>query len=188
MTGSWQNVFACEPPQQGWQDHTYWSLVETVRTPDGPCQKTLCCLGELNSSAQARWLTTVEVFNEQGEARQLKLFPSHVAPPADAPGQRNGPQDRKVTATPAGSRRAAMDRRSAGHARQNHPPITRRQLPAGADCTTCPSNTRRSPLRKPPRRDALSLHRAWYSRLNIDNLFFISWRKQLWLTIPVPAG
>ena len=64
---------------------TYWSLVETVRTPDGPRQKTLCYLGELNSSAQARRLTTVEVFNEQGEAHQLKLFPSHVAPPADDP-------------------------------------------------------------------------------------------------------
>jgi len=63
----------------------YWSLVETVRRPDGPRQKTLCYLGELNSSAQARWLTTVEVFNEQGEAQQLKLFPSHVAPPADDP-------------------------------------------------------------------------------------------------------
>jgi len=67
------------------KDHTYWSLVETVRTPDGPRQKTLCYLGELNSSAQARWLTTVEVFNEEGETRQLKLFPSHVEPPPDDP-------------------------------------------------------------------------------------------------------
>ena len=56
-----------------------------MRTPDGPRQKTLCYLGELNSSAQARWLTTVEVFNDQGEARQLKLFPSHVAPAEDDP-------------------------------------------------------------------------------------------------------
>jgi transposase len=67
------------------KDHTYWSLVETVRTPDGPRQRTLCYLGELNSSAQTRWLRTVEVFNEQGEAQQLKLFPSHVAPPPDDP-------------------------------------------------------------------------------------------------------
>jgi len=67
------------------KDHTYWSLVETVRTPNGPRQKTLCYLGELNSSAQARWLKTVEVFNEQGEAQQLKLFPSHVETPADDP-------------------------------------------------------------------------------------------------------
>ena len=67
------------------KDHTYWSLVETVRTADGPRQKTLCYLGELNGSAQARWLRTVEVFNEQGEAQQLKLFPSHVEPPADDP-------------------------------------------------------------------------------------------------------
>jgi len=67
------------------KDHSYWSLVETVRTPDGPRQKTLCYLGELNNSAQARWLRTVEVFNDQGEAQQLKLFPSHVAPPPDDP-------------------------------------------------------------------------------------------------------
>jgi len=67
------------------KDHTYWSLVETVRTPDGPRQKTLCYLGELNSSAQARWLRTVEVFNDQGEARQLKLFPSHLAPAENDP-------------------------------------------------------------------------------------------------------
>ena len=67
------------------KDHTYWSLVETVRTPDGPRQKTLCYLGELNSSTQSRWLRTVEVFNEQGEAQQLKLFPSHVEPLADDP-------------------------------------------------------------------------------------------------------
>jgi transposase len=67
------------------KDHIYWSLVETARTPDGPRQKTICYLGELNSSAQARWLKTTEVFNDQGDAQQLKLFPSHVAPPADDP-------------------------------------------------------------------------------------------------------
>src|SRR5712664_953452 len=67
------------------KDHAYWSLVETVRTSSGPRQRTLCYLGELNSSAQARWLKTIEVFNEQGEAQQLKLFPSQVEPPADDP-------------------------------------------------------------------------------------------------------
>ena len=65
------------------KDHTYWSLVETVRTPDGPRQRTLCYLGELNGSAQARWLRTIEVFNEQGEAEQLQLFPSQVESPDD---------------------------------------------------------------------------------------------------------
>jgi transposase len=67
------------------KDHSYWSLVETVRTPDGPRQRTLCYLGELNSSAQTRWLKTIEVFNEQGEAQQLKLFPAQVEPPRDDP-------------------------------------------------------------------------------------------------------
>jgi hypothetical protein len=45
----------------------------------------LCFLGELNSGAQARWLKTIEVFNEQGEGQQLKLFPADVEPPADDP-------------------------------------------------------------------------------------------------------
>src|SRR2546428_13698765 len=58
------------------KDHSYWSLVETVRTADGPRQRTLCYLGELNGSAQARGLEAVEVFNEQGVSHHLKLFPS----------------------------------------------------------------------------------------------------------------
>src|SRR5713226_7767631 len=71
--------------QKDGKEHRYWSLVETVRTPDGPRQRTLCYLGELNSSTRARWQKTVEVFNEQGESRQLKLFPSDVEPPANDP-------------------------------------------------------------------------------------------------------
>jgi transposase len=59
--------------------------VETVRTPEGPRQRTLCYLGELNTSAQARWQKTIAVFNEQGESRQLKLFPSEVEPPENDP-------------------------------------------------------------------------------------------------------
>ena len=65
--------------------HSYWSLVETVRTADGPRQRRLSYLGELNDSTQARWLKTIEVFNAQGESQQLKLFPSGVEPPEDDP-------------------------------------------------------------------------------------------------------
>src|SRR3984885_9982370 len=65
--------------------HNYWSLVETVRTAGGPRHKTLCYPGEVNTSAQPRWLKTIEVFNEQGERQQLKLFPAEVEPPADDP-------------------------------------------------------------------------------------------------------
>ena len=65
------------------KEHGYWSLVETIRTADGPRQRTLCYLGELNGSAHARWQKTVEVFNEQGETTQLKLFPSAVETPDD---------------------------------------------------------------------------------------------------------
>ena len=65
--------------------HTYWSLVETVRTGTGPRQRTLCYLGELNGSAQARWLKSIAVFNEQGETEQLKLFPADEPAPEDDP-------------------------------------------------------------------------------------------------------
>src|SRR6202158_1747315 len=65
--------------------HGCWSLVETVRTADGPRQRTICYLGELNGSAHARWQKTVEVFNEHGESTQLKLFPSEVEAPANDP-------------------------------------------------------------------------------------------------------
>lgn len=85
MTPSGRNVFARAQPKQGRKQQRYWSLVETVRTPDGPRQRTLCYLGKLNDSAQARWLKTIEVFNENGEAQQLKLFPSEVEPPANDP-------------------------------------------------------------------------------------------------------
>src|ERR1700685_1769583 len=67
------------------KEHIYWSLVETVRTVDGPRQRTLFYLGELKGSAQARWLKSVEVFNEQGETQQLKLFPSHIEVSDDDP-------------------------------------------------------------------------------------------------------
>jgi hypothetical protein len=67
------------------KDHTYWSLVETVRPPDGPRQRTVCYLGELNHSAQGRWVKAIEAFNEQGERRQLKLFPSDAEVPEHDP-------------------------------------------------------------------------------------------------------
>jgi transposase len=65
------------------KEHGYWSLVETIRTADGPRQRTLCYLGELNSSAHARWQKTIEVFNEHGESSQLKLFSSEAEVPDD---------------------------------------------------------------------------------------------------------
>jgi transposase len=61
------------------KDHTYWSLVETVRTPDGPRQRTVCYLGELNTSAAARWRKTIQLVTAQGEEIQLALFPADGA-------------------------------------------------------------------------------------------------------------
>ena len=37
------------------KEHIYWSLVESVRTANGPRQLTVACLGELNESQQKKW-------------------------------------------------------------------------------------------------------------------------------------
>src|SRR5258708_39494335 len=54
---------------------TYYALVESVRTPDGPRQRVVAHLGELNHDQERRWQRTVVFHNRQGEAQQLRLFP-----------------------------------------------------------------------------------------------------------------
>jgi transposase len=55
--------------------HTYYALVESVRTDAGPRQHVVAYLGELNHDQQRRWQRTVVFHNRQGEDRQLRLFP-----------------------------------------------------------------------------------------------------------------
>jgi hypothetical protein len=65
--------------------HTYYALVESVRTEAGPRQQVVAYLGELNHDQQRRWQRTVVFYNRQGEARPLTLFPDdeHVPLPDD---------------------------------------------------------------------------------------------------------
>jgi transposase len=55
--------------------HTYYALVESVRTEAGPRQHVVAYLGELNQDQERRWQRTVVFHNRQGEGRQLRLFP-----------------------------------------------------------------------------------------------------------------
>jgi DDE family transposase len=55
--------------------HTYYALVESVRTDAGPRQQIVAYLGELNHDQARRWQRTVVFHNRQGEAQQLRLFP-----------------------------------------------------------------------------------------------------------------
>jgi len=65
--------------------HTYYALVESVRTDAGPRQQIVAYLGELNHDQHRRWQRTVVFHNRQGETQQLRLLPddSHVALPDD---------------------------------------------------------------------------------------------------------
>jgi transposase len=57
------------------KSHTYYALVESIRTQNGPRQNIVAYLGELNHDEERRWQRTVVFHNRQGEGRQLRLFP-----------------------------------------------------------------------------------------------------------------
>jgi transposase len=57
------------------KSHTYYALVESVRTDAGPRQRVVAHLGELNHEQERRWQRTVVFHNRQGDAEQLRLFP-----------------------------------------------------------------------------------------------------------------
>jgi Transposase DDE domain len=63
------------------KQHTYYALVESVRTDAGPRQHTVAYLGELNHDQERRWQRTIVFYNRQGEARQLRLFPDDETVP-----------------------------------------------------------------------------------------------------------
>lgn len=65
--------------------HTYYALVESVRTFAGPRQHVVAHLGELNHDQERRWQRTVVFHNRQGDAQQLRLFPDdqHIPLPDD---------------------------------------------------------------------------------------------------------
>ena len=65
--------------------HTYFALVESVRTDAGPRQHVVAHLGELNYDEERRWQRTVIFYNRQGDTQQLRLFPDDddIPPPDD---------------------------------------------------------------------------------------------------------
>ena len=55
--------------------HTYFALVECVRTDAGPRQNVIAHLGELNADQERCWQRTATFYNRQGETQELRLFP-----------------------------------------------------------------------------------------------------------------
>lgn len=65
------------------KEHQYWSLVENRRVDGGRkvVQRHVLYLGEINSSQQAAWRKTIEIFEEgSAERRTVALFPEERAP------------------------------------------------------------------------------------------------------------
>jgi transposase len=68
------------------KEHRYWSLVENRRVAGGRkvVQRHVLYLGEINSSQQAAWRKTVEVFEAGSpQARTVALFAEERAPEVD---------------------------------------------------------------------------------------------------------
>ena len=61
--------------QKSGKTHSYYALVESMRTDEGPRQRVMAHLGELNHSEERRWQRTVVFYNRHGDAQQLRLFP-----------------------------------------------------------------------------------------------------------------
>ena len=68
------------------KDHYYYSVVENRRLADGATvQRQVLYLGEINTTQEAAWRKTLEVFDERREgSTSLMLFPQAQAVPADA--------------------------------------------------------------------------------------------------------
>lgn len=65
------------------KEHPYWSLVENRRVDGGKkvVQRHVLYLGEINSSQQAAWRKTIEIFEEGSvQPRTVALFPQERAP------------------------------------------------------------------------------------------------------------
>jgi len=68
------------------KEHHYWSLVENRRVDGGRrvVQRHVLYLGEINSSQQAAWRKTIEVFESgSAKARTIALFPEERSPAVD---------------------------------------------------------------------------------------------------------
>jgi transposase len=67
------------------KEHTYYALVESVRTEAGPRQHVVAYLGELNHDQEQRWQRTAVFYNRHGDVHQLRLFPEdeHIPLPED---------------------------------------------------------------------------------------------------------
>ena len=68
------------------KEHHYWSLVENRRVDGGRkvVQRHVLYLGEINSSQQAAWRKTIEVFETgSAKARTVALFPEERSPAVD---------------------------------------------------------------------------------------------------------
>lgn len=68
------------------QKHVYYSIAESTRLSRSRCvQRRILPLGELNTTQLEQWQRSIEVLEENGQARQLRLFTDREgqAPAAD---------------------------------------------------------------------------------------------------------
>src|SRR2546422_5041661 len=70
--------------------HTYWALVESVRTARGPRQRVVAHLGELSAGRRAGFQRLGQELERRDGAGQLGLFEAHPGPGGVGGGGRRG--------------------------------------------------------------------------------------------------
>jgi hypothetical protein len=90
--------------KRGCECYEYWTLVESVRTPAGPCQRVVASLGKLpglNEEVRVGWEHIRAILD--GRLPQLDLFTGEPEPPqwatVDMSRARNTPSKPKVRET-----------------------------------------------------------------------------------------
>jgi hypothetical protein len=83
--GAYMFLRRCERRKNG-KGHTYWALVESLRTPKGSRQRVVAYLGELKRSAKNGWAQLCRRLNQE-QRPQPALFdpPLYDEPAEDEP-------------------------------------------------------------------------------------------------------
>ena len=74
----------CHKRKKDGKEHRYWSVVESIRTKQGPMKRQVLYLGEINDAQRAQWCSALEVLDESnGSYKQISLFPEDRIPPPE---------------------------------------------------------------------------------------------------------
>ena len=136
--------------------HTYFALVESLRTERGPRQRIVAHLGELTADQQRRWQRTAVFHGRHEEGRELPLFLDATAAPPN------------TTAAPSNATAAPPNATAAPSNATDAPP----------NATDAPPNTTAAPPSPDPDIVRIRLGKVGWTNARAFGDVWLGW--QLW--------